>query len=266
MRILLFCIMLLANFVTANTCSEMFIKNTTIFSNNDFYRDSSYFLDRGDNAWTHKYYWSEGKLDSMVYDPMEDGESPNVFYFYWNTDKSSLKGVGAEQIITSLISGDTVIYKQEYYSAGELENSVTTKITKGRTSSLAYSMGTKEWTLTETYLSNDTLYHKDIYGYNSDDERPHTVFIVADPESDTKCLEYEIAEGTPRIVETIDYAETEKGFVLSYLQGSGENAYLRKFFFVKTEGTTSIRKTLKPVKIAPKARYFDLLGRYKFTK
>ena len=127
-------------------------------------------------------------------------------------------------------------------------------------------MGTKEWTLTETYLSNDTLYHKAIYGYNSDDERPHTEFVVADPESDTKCLEYEITEGTPRIVETIDYAETEKGFVLSYLQGSGENAYLRKFFFIKTEGTTSLRKTLKPVKISPKARYFDLLGRYKFSK
>lgn len=244
----------------------MFIKNTTVFSYGDFYRDSSYFLDRGDNAWSHKYYWSEGKLDSMVYDPMEDGESPKVFYFYWDTDKSSLKGIGAEQIVIKEVSGDTIIYRQEYYSAGKLEDSVTTKITKGRTTSLAYSKGTKEWTLTETYLSNDTLYHKDIYGYNSDDERPHTEFIVADPESDTKCLEYEIAEDTPRIIENIEYIETEKGFMLKYLQGSGENTYLREFFFVKNESTTSIQKRRAQVNVSPKARYFDLLGRYKFTR
>mgnify|MGYP006988825088 CR=1 FL=1 len=261
MKIILSCIMFLATFVTANTCSEMIIKNTTIFSYGDFYRDSSYFLNRGDNAWTHKYYWSEGKLDSMVYDPMEDGEAPKVFYFYWNTDKSSLKGAGAEQIVAKETSGDTVIYKQEYYSAGELEDSVTTKITKGRTSSLAYSMGAKKWTLTETYLSNDTLYHKDIYGYNSGHIRCSSLQIRKAIRS---AWNMKLPKATPRIVETIEYAETEKGFVLSYLQGSGENAYLRKFFFVKTEGTTSIRKTLKPVKISPKARYFDLLGRYKF--
>ena len=32
------------------------------------------------------------------------------------------------------------------------------------------------------------------------------------------------------------------------------------------QNTTIIRKTHKPVRISPKARYFDLLGRYKFTK
>ena len=36
--------------------------------------------------------------------------------------------------------------------------------------------------------------------------------------------------------------------------------------FIKKDNTTSLRKTLKPIKISPKARYFDLLGRYKFSK
>lgn len=266
MRNILLGIILFATFAAANNCSEIILNNSTMLAHNDFYRDSSYFLDRGDNAWSHKYFWSEGKLDSMVYDPMEEGETPNAFYFYWDTDKSSLKGKGAEQIISREISRDTIIYRQEYYTDGKLVDSVTTKITSERSTSLAYSLGAKEWTLTESYLSNDTLYHQEIHGYNSDDERKHIEFIVADPESETKCLEYEISDDTPRIVETIEYAETEKGFVLKYLQGSGENTYLREFLFVKNEGTTSIRKILKPVKIAPRARYFDLLGRYKFTK
>ena len=44
----------------------------------------------------------------------------------------------------------------------------------------------------------------------------------------------------------------------------GDFYYSETFVFNEEQKTTSIRKTLKPVKISPKARYFDLLGRYKF--
>ena len=62
----------------------------------------------------------------------------------------------------------------------------------------------------------------------------------------------------------------QKVSAISFRQGTemvlatGESERLTVVF--EPEGTTSIRKTLKPVKISPRARYFDLLGRYKFTK
>ena len=83
-------------------------------------------------------------------------------------------------------------------------------------------------------------------------------FLIADPSDDSKCYEYE----NDKIVYTHYYEPNNNGYSKKIVQDD----YFREFFYVKTEKITAIRKTRKPVKISPKARYFDLLGRFKFTK
>lgn len=262
--------MLLAGFACATSCIDLIVKNQALIGQNEYVQDSSYFLEhrsnQEDNAWTHKFHWSDGKLDSLVYDPMEEGNSPEVLYYYWNVDESVLKGKGSEQIYTQLPSSDTVAYSLKLYHNGTVSDTSTIKIVDSLYSTLSYSLSVMEWTFTESYPRNDTLFHNSIYGYESDDERHYTTFIVADPENDKKCLEYELTEGNPKLAETIEVVDTENGFALKYLQGSEENYYLREFFFVNNEGTTAIQKRRAPAKVSPKARYFDLLGRYKYTR
>ena len=83
---------------------------------------------------------------------------------------------------------------------------------------------------------------------------------MADSLDDFKCRGYEdeSVEGF-----SVTYKTTEKGFSISF---SDDSTYISEWFYVVPGQTSSIRKTLKPVKISPKARYFDLLGRYKFSK
>ena len=71
----------------------------------------------------------------------------------------------------------------------------------------------------------------------------------------------------PELYETIEIINTDNGYMLKYLEESSTGYYLREFFFVKAkEEPTGIRKLRPAVRISPKARYFDLLGRYKFTR
>lgn len=272
MKNFLFSLLLLAGFAAANTCTDLIANNNdSFFAYGDVHRDSSYFLENGNNAWSHKYFWSDGKLDSLRFDPMRESESPSVEYIYWNADQTALTGKNSEIIITQRKSGDTIIYTQKDFYIGELEDSVTYKKIDGHIYSLNYTPGGPDWSdiwnFSDFYLSNDTAFYERIYDYYTDNPRHNTQFIVGDPENDLKCLEYEIIENEPKLRETIELVYTENGFMFKYLRGSGENSYLREFFFVNNEeGTTGLRKQRPAVKISPKARYFDLLGRYKFSK
>ena len=74
-------------------------------------------------------------------------------------------------------------------------------------------------------------------------------------------MEYDKLE----LYETIEVINTDNDYMLKYLEESSTGYYLRELFFVNP-GTTAIRKQRPAVKISPKARYFDLLGRYKFSR
>ena len=64
------------------------------------------------------------------------------------------------------------------------------------------------------------------------------------------------------IANTITYEPMNDGYSLSFYS----DGFITIHYYSKPEGTTSIRKTVKRIKIAPKAHYFDLLGRHKFAK
>ena len=74
-------------------------------------------------------------------------------------------------------------------------------------------------------------------------------------------------ENEATLRDTIELSYTDNGFMFKYYRSSEDYSNLRKFFFVyDDDGPTGIRKQRPAVKISPKARYFDLLGRYKFSK
>lgn len=55
--------------------------------------------------------------------------------------------------------------------------------------------------------------------------------------------------------------------MFKYYRSTEDYYNFREYLFVyDEEETTAIRKHRPAVKISPKARYFDLLGRYKFSK
>jgi hypothetical protein len=243
----------------ANKCTDAWftpLANPYLNPESEFHIDSSYFNENG-NEWTHKYIYKDGKIAETQYDTKEEGEEIRIFPFYSDTNETALKNKGIEYIVSKCQAKDTLCYQEKAYSNGEYRGIRTTKITPNYITVEQVEDNTL-W-FTEYILTQDSVIEKIYFDYNTDSVRTSQKFYVADPNNDNKCYEYD-ADG--QINYTLLYKPNEKGYSVSIEEGT----YLREFFFIKNEGTTSIRKTVKPVKIVPKARYFDLLGRYKFTK
>ena len=111
----------------------------------------------------------------------------------------------------------------------------------------------------EYFFRNDSLIIIDIEKYSSEANRKtEYAYVIEDPSDDLKCYTY----SNDSLSQTMIYSNNEKGYSLKVLEN---NITVQELFFVNP-GTTAIHKRRAPVKISPKARYFDLLGRYKFTK
>ena len=267
MKKVIFSLLFLVSFAAANTCTKAVFKYTNgslDITQDKAYHDSSYFVENygQKNEWSHKIYYTNGKIDSLVMDPMEDGENLRITHYYWNSDEK-ISGKGSEMVIFQETSGDTIILNEKAYSNGEFGGSYTAKMTDSYMSTLNSQYNS----FTEPYFSNDTLFEKRINDYGTDNPRPEIRFTIGDSTNDFKCYEYEIRDGKADLNETIEYVKTDNGFKIKYLDESSAGYYLREFFFVNSNtSTTAIRKRHAPVKISPKARYFDLLGRYKFSK
>ena len=66
MKRILFSLLILAGYAAANSCTDLIANNNDSFiASGNVHRDSSYFLENGDNAWSHKYTWNDGKLESI---------------------------------------------------------------------------------------------------------------------------------------------------------------------------------------------------------
>ena len=243
----------------ANKCTDVWftaLANTYLNPENEFHIDSSYFNENG-NEWTHKYIYEDGKIAETQYDTKEEGEEIRISPFYNDTNETALKNKGIEYIVSKCQAKDTLCYQEKIYSNGEYGGIKTTKNTPNYIT-VEQVEGNIHW-FTEYILTKDSVIEKRYFDYNTDSVRTSQKFYVADSIDDSKCYQQE-EDGV--IDYTLTYKPNEKGYSVSV----ESETYFREFFFIKNEGTISLRKTLKPVKIAPKARYFDLLGRYKFTK
>lgn len=252
-------VLLFSAMASANKCIDaVFHNRLTPFSDieQEFHNDSTYFNDSG-NEWTHKYIYENGKLVEMRYDPKNANEEIKVLRFYYNVDESVLKKTGTEYIISKCNANDTLCYEQKLYENGVYEGVIISKILSDYASDETIESST-HW-FTENFIKSDSLIVKQYFDYDTESVRTSQKIYAADPNDDNKCYQYN-ADG--QIDYTLLYKPNEKGYSVSIDGGS----YFREFFFVKTDKSSSLRNTVKPVKFAPKARYFDLLGRFKFTK
>ena len=243
----------------ANKCTDVWftaLANPYLNPENEFHIDSSYFNENG-NEWTHKYVYEDGKIAQTQYDTKEEGEEIRIFPFYSDTNETALKNKGIEYIVSKCQAKDTLCYQEKVYSNGEYGGIKTTKITPNYIT-VEQVEDNIHW-FTEYILTQDSVIEKRYFDYNTDSVRTSQKKFVADSTDDFKCYQ----QGEDGVNDyTLTYKPNEDGFSVSI----ESETYFREFFFIKTEGTTSIRKVLKPVKISPKARYFDLLGRYRFSK
>ena len=243
----------------ANKCTDVWftaLANPYLNPENEFHIDSSYFNENG-NEWTHKYIYEDGKIAATQFDTKEEGEEIRISPFYNDTNETALKNKGIEYIVSKCQAKDTLCYQEKVYSNGEYGGIKTTKITPNYIT-VEQVDDNIHW-FTEYILTQDSVIEKRYFDYNTDSVRTSQKFYVADSIDDSKCYQQE-EDGV--IDYTLIYKPNEKGYSVSV----ESEDYFREFFFIKTEETTSIRKTLKPVKFSPRVRYFDLLGRYKFTK
>ena len=238
----------------ANKCTDVAFSmnaNPNISIDPNFHIDSIYT-----KSSTQKFIYANGKVAEVH----EKGEKEQILYIYHDVDKSSLKNTGLEYILTKCEAKDTLCYVQTIYQDGELfDGSLTVKATHDYISQEIEQPDYHQ--LTEFILKTDTLIYKDesyerYLGYKVS-LKTSTMLYVADSSDDTKCSLY-INE---KKYATLSYNPNEKGFSISMTIGDLDHPSA-EYFFIETSKKSSLRKAVKPVKIAPQARYFDLLGRY----
>lgn len=247
-----------AAIASANTCTEAWFTLLAYpypSESSTSHLDSIYNSNHGDFIWTSRYIYKDAVPDRIITE-FENDSRTAISLFCNTTDESVLTGKGTEILFSASTAEDTTTFIKKNYSNGKRGEDNVHKATKRYTSEMIKS--DYENTFTEYRFMNDTLVGSTTYGYKSDSARTYTFYFVGDPADENKCFEY-MAD---TVKSTITYTASDHGFSLRKEEGDS----IREFFITKIEGTTSIRKHRAPVKISPKARYFDLLGRYKFTK
>ena len=150
------------------------------------------------------------------------------------------------------------MYNVRTYYNGEFEYTQTIRIASNYLSEEIADSTSSE--LHEMYFKNDSIIEIGTENYNTDSSKTKQRFYVANLNDDYKCEQYD-DEGN--LQSSLSYKPSENGYSLKQSEGDD---YTEIYVMSVEQNTTTIRKTLKPVKISPKARYFDLLGRYKFIR
>jgi hypothetical protein len=265
MKKILLCLAILAVFAAANTCTEAWFKINSIgaFANKDEPRLDSVYSKQDESEWTKKYFYSDGLVDSMAQVSSVPAEV-SEYKFYHNAKLDDIRKTGNEIIITDTISNGTTFSSQLSYVNGIYQNRTDFKRSDSYASS-TMARSINETSVTEYFFSNDTLFFKSSFEHkmilDADPSNWSLVvesYLLGDPKDDSKCYQYRDSI----ITDTLFFQNNEKGFSVKIVKGNN----LTEYFMVYPEGFTAIRKQRPAVKILPKARYFDLLGRYKYTR
>lgn len=269
MKKILFCLMLLAGFAAANTCTEAwFQSHSQFFSNsqNTPYLDSVYsaYLNRFSDSTDIreeryvKLSYNNGYLEKIINGYVGDIENilTSVDYIYVSKDESVLSKKGAEGLISDSTVGDTTFWVRKHYHNGTLNQAMFYKITESYLSCMDSTFDD----FSEIFFRNDSIISISTEKYSSEANRKtEYVYIIEDPADDLKCYEY----SNDSLEHVMVYNKNEKGFSVKVFEN---DIVVQELFFVDPSSISAIRKLLPTVKISPKARYFDLLGRYKFSK
>ena len=255
MKRILFSLMILAIYASANTCTEAWFEINAynyIYTKDHAHLDSAYYNDES----TEKYIYNKEHLDYLI---AKEGGEIHTINFYWNSDESVLSKKGTEYFGIIKYSEDTLFITLTNYHDGVVHEQQTAKITN-KTLDAQYPDGPNgETAFEKIYFQNDSLVKSITYNYGTDSAEVHKTIIVSDEQDDFKCKEY----GEKEIKNfSLEYVKNDNGYAIK----RHNEKYSREYFMIYPTGTTAIRKQRPAVKISPKARYFDLLGRYKFTK
>ena len=193
--------------------------------------------------------------------------------FYLTADESVLTRHGRELLLSDSVAGDTVYFFQKMFNDGELVQTVTHKLTDLYAAEDDYDPTSGNRTFAEYFFRNDTLVSRTVYDYAFATPGTATFYYVGVSGDDNKCAEYR----GDSLTNNLTYKKQATGFSVAIFN----DTYLREFVMeVPETHTTAVRKQddarkpreqsaqgkRRPAKISPRARYFDLLGRYRFSK
>ena len=267
MKRILFSLLLWAGFAIANTCTEAWfeVHNFSFLYKKDAIHIDSIYYKEYDNDWSSKYIYKNNQLESIVFNLDRSTEIVSV---YISKDESVLVEMGEELLISDSTAGDTSYFTQKVFRDGKLVQDIIHKNAGLYSSELSYNPGGNKYDFTELFFRNDTLVLRFIDNYYTDSPEESFTYYVEDSTDDLTCYEYKDDPSsnesenpsTPKY--TLTYHKNSQGYSLKYF----DKKYLSEYFMVYPNATTAIRKQRPAVKISPKARYFDLLGRYRFTR
>lgn len=256
-----FAILVFSAVASANTCTEAVFntQSPTMFNPHSNVRVDSSYINSQSSSWKgKKYIYNNGLIEAVRADFKDEDHAPAFWLFYRDTNETVLKNEGYEYIISEEEKKDTLLYYVRTYYNGEFEYTQTIRIASNYLSEEIADSTSSE--LHEIYFKNDSIIEIGTENYNTDSSKTKQRFYVANLNDDYKCEQYD-DEGN--LQSSLSYKPSENGYSLK--QSKGDD-YTEIYVMSVEQNTTIIRKTHKSVKISPKARFFDLLGRYKFTK
>ena len=269
MKRVLVSLLVFAVFATANTCTKAFYEihafNFLTIKDSP-HLDSIYYREQPNpeelHEWYQKYYYQDGLIQRSVFKFRDNDPVENRFYL--TADESVLTKNGRELLLSDSVAGDTVYFFQKMYNDGKLVQTVVHKTADLYASEDDYDPTSGRRTFAEYYFQNDTLVSKTLYDYTAGTPATATIYYVGEPGDEYKCAEY--MGGS--LTNNITYKKLATGFSVAIFN----DTYLREYIMeVPETHTTALKKqpipnNRRPVKISPRARYFDLLGRYKRAK
>ena len=253
----------LSTIASANTCTDAYFNTQAhaVFDQESNLRLDSIFYSHSEAGWKgKKYFYNESLIEKVMVDFRQNSMPPAYWIFYRDTNESVINQKDFYEYIDSTYKKqDTLFHHLKTYYQGEFEYTQIIRITKNYYSNQD-SISSRFF---ELFLKQDSIIEIRNFNYSSDSSLVTKAFYIADLNDDYKCNKFDEQQN---LIYTFTYIPNENGFSIRTSEGSAP--YHIETFVINTEktGTTALRKTVKPIKIAPKARYFDLLGRHKFSK
>lgn len=244
---------------SANSCTDAYFNAQAhaTFDQESKLRIDSIFYSNSPAGWKgKKYFYNESLIEKLMVDFRQNSMPPAYWIFYRDTNETVLTKTGYEYIDSSYKKKDTLFHHLKTYYQGEFEYTQIIRITKNYYSNQD-SISSRFF---ELFLKQDSIIEIKNFNYNTDSSSVEKTFYVADINDDNKCYKYDEQQN---LINTFTYLPNENGFSLK--QDDDDN-YIEIFVINEEKNTTAIRKTRKHAKIPSKARYFDLLGRFKFSK
>ena len=273
MRNFLTFLLLLSAYVAANTCTEAYFKAKahalypvegepqidSIYEKVSFDRYQSYELAK-------KYYYHNKIIERIESVHIGDVVDTTAYNFYHSLDEKVLSKKGVEILFSDSAYKDTLIFLEKEFKDGLLHMDVITKIAKNYTSQWgrSYLSGVlNEEFYSEAVLRNDSVIAMSINHYNTDHPSTRYSYIVGNSNNEYECEEYNDDKDTSDYKYV--YKKIDNGFVF---EEKNEDIHYRQTFMLyhPNDEITAIKKRRPVTKISTKARYFDLLGRYKYVR